>query len=79
MTADEKLIHWLKKLERHLEPDPSAGLVRSASERIRVLAAEMDRYKIALQVIAVWANNTPPSRPDIEARAMKALLGEGEQ
>jgi hypothetical protein len=52
--------------------------VRQLDSKLAAMTAERDRYKIALQVIAVWADNTPPSRPDIEARAMKALRGEVE-
>jgi hypothetical protein len=47
-------------------------------QKLAAVTAERDRYKTALQVIAVWADNISPSRPDIAARAMKALRGEVE-
>jgi hypothetical protein len=73
------------EIERLIVDDLGCGSPQDARykldriiQKLAAVTAERDRYKIALRVIAVWADNTPPSRPDIEARAMKALRGEVE-
>jgi hypothetical protein len=54
----------------------SAEFARELERELATITAERDRYKIALRVIAIWADNTQPRRPDIGARARKALSGE---
>jgi esterase/lipase len=66
------------RLEIAARQQTAANAIRDMQAQLAAVTAERDRYKTALRVIAVREDNILPSRPDIAARARKALRWEVE-